>query len=66
MNAMPKGVEIAMLLSGLGLLATLPCLIVTTPITMTVFFLFGIPLFALGFFVYVYAVLSDLRHHGVL
>lgn len=63
---MPRGVEIALLLSGLGLCATLPCLIDTTPITMTAFFLLGIPLFGLGFLVYVYAVIRDLRRHGVL
>ncbi len=63
---MPEKIEIALLLSGLGLAVTLPCLIDTTPITMTAFFMLGIPLFAAGFLLYAAAVLKDLRQHRVL
>jgi hypothetical protein len=63
---MPKGIQIALFLIGLGLLATIPCLLVTTPISMTGFFMLGIPLFAAGFLFYVVAVIQDLRQHKVL
>jgi len=63
---MKKAIEIALGADLLGLLATLPCLIDTTPITMTLFFMVGIPLFAGGFFIYVGSVIADLRRHGVV
>jgi hypothetical protein len=34
---------------GLGFFPAVPCIIETTPITMCLFFFFGIPLFGLGF-----------------
>ena len=63
---MPERIEIALLASGLGMVATLLCLIDTTPITMTLFFAVGIPLFVAGFLLYALAVLKDLRGHRVL
>lgn len=63
---MPKMLQWALTLDVLGLLATLPCLLNTTPITMTVFFAVGIPLFAAGFLSYLWLVIADLRRHQVL
>jgi hypothetical protein len=63
---MPKGIQIALFLNGLGLLATIPCLLETTPLSMTAFFMLGIPLFAAGFLLYVVAVIRDLRQNNVL
>jgi len=63
---MTRGIQIALILNGLGLLATIPCLLDTTPINMTVFFVLGIPLFGIGFLSYVVAVIQDLRRHKVL
>ncbi len=63
---MTKPIEIALWLDLLGVLATLPCLLDTTPITMTLFFMVGIPLFAAGFLVYVGTVIADLRRHRVI
>jgi hypothetical protein len=65
-NPVTTAIEIAFFLTGLGLLATIPCLVNTTPITMTMFFFLGIPLFMGGFIVYLYAVIRDLRSHGVM
>jgi len=63
---MTKPIEIALWVDLLGLLATLPCLIDTTPITMSLFFVVGIPLFAGGFLIYVLTVIADLRSHRVV
>lgn len=63
---MTKAIEVALGADLLGLLATLPCLIDTTPITMTLFFVVGIPLFAAGFLIYGATVIADLRRHGVV
>lgn len=65
-DRMPKGIQIALVLNALGLLATIPCLLDTTPISMTAFFGLGIPLFAVGFLFYLVAVIQDLREHKVL
>ena len=43
-----------------------PCLLDTTSITMVVFFLVSLPLFAIGFLLYLSAVVGDLRSHKVL
>ncbi len=63
---MPTTIEIAFILTGLGLFATIPCLLDTTPITMTAFFFLGIPFLMAGFIVYLYTVIRDLRRHGVM
>jgi len=63
---MPTLVEAALICSGLGFLLAMPCIIQTTPITMMVFFFFGVPLFGLGFLLYAYWVFKDLREHGVI
>jgi hypothetical protein len=63
---MTKAIEAALGADLLGVLATLPCLLHTTPITMTIFFVMGIPLFAAGFLIYVGSVIADLRRHGVV
>ncbi len=59
-------VEAALISVGLGFLLALPCIVDTTPITMCLFFFFGIPLFGLGLLLYGYFVFKDLRAHGVL
>jgi hypothetical protein len=63
---MTRGIQIALILNGLGLLATIPCILDTTPISMTVFFVVGIPLFGAAFLSYAAAVIQDLRRHKVL
>ena len=63
---MPNLITVALVAVGLGFLLAVPCIVETTPITMCLFFFFGIPLFALGFLSYVVAVLQDLRRHQVL
>jgi hypothetical protein len=63
---MTKAIEAALGADLLGVLATLPCLLHTTPITMTIFFVVGIPLFVAGFLIYVGTVIADLRRHGVV
>lgn len=62
----PKLLRTALILHGFGLLLTIPCLVSSTPITMTVFFMLGIPLFAAGFLSYLWVVIQDLRRHGVM
>jgi hypothetical protein len=56
----------AMIFSGLGFLLAIPCLIATTPITMCLFFFFGVPSLGLGFLLYAYSVFRDMRTHGIL
>lgn len=63
---MPTPIETALITVGLGFLLAVPCIIETTPITMCLFFFFGVPLFALGFLPYVAAVIKDLQRHEVL
>ena len=63
---MPTLIEVALIAAGLGFLLALPCAIDTTPITMCVFFFFGIPLSTVGFLLYGYSVFMDLRAHKVL
>ncbi|MGC1190096.1 MAG: hypothetical protein WA861_05880 [Candidatus Binatus sp.] len=63
---MPSLIGVALITVGLGFLLAVPCIIETTPITMCVFFFFGIPLFGLGFLLYAYSVFKDLRTHGIL
>ncbi len=63
---MTKAIEAALGADLLGVLATLPCLLHTTPITMTIFVVMGIPLSAAGFLIYVGTVIADLRRHGVV
>lgn len=63
---MPSIIEVALICTGLGFLLALPCIVDTTPITMVLFFFVGVPFLGLGFLLYAYALLSDLRAHGVL
>ncbi|MGB9381227.1 hypothetical protein [Candidatus Binatus sp.] len=63
---MPSLIGVALITVGLGFLLAVPCIIETTPITMCLFFFFGIPLFGLGFLLYAYSVFKDLRTHGIL
>jgi hypothetical protein len=56
----------ALAANALGFLLAIPCLLDTTPITMVVFFLVSLPLFAIGFLLYLSAVVGDLRSHKVL
>ncbi len=63
---MPTLIQTALITVGLGFLLAVPCIIETTPITMCLFFFFGVPLFALGFLSYLIVVIQDLRRHEVL
>lgn len=56
----------ALAATALGFLLSIPCLLDTTPITMVVFFLVSLPLFGIGFLLYLAAVVLDLRSHKVL
>lgn len=63
---MPKLVDWALLINALALLLSIPCVLHTTPLTMVLFFFTSLPLFALGFLLYLIAVIRDLRTHQVL
>lgn len=63
---MPTVIEAALISVGLGFLLAVPCIVETTPITMCLFFFLGVPLYGLGFLLYAYSVVKDLRSHGVL
>lgn len=63
---MPKLIKASLVCALVGLFCTLPCLVRTTPGTMVLFFMAGIPLFAAAFMVYLFAVIQDLRSHKVL
>ena len=56
----------ALAANALGFLLAIPSVLETTPITMVVFFLVSLPLFAIGFLLYLSAVVGDLRSHKVL
>ncbi|MGH7923103.1 MAG: hypothetical protein ACREQH_00765 [Candidatus Binatus sp.] len=62
---MPSLIESSLIVVSLGFLLAIPCIIHTTPITMCLFFFFGIPLFGVGFLLYAYSVFKDLRAHGI-
>ena len=48
------------------MLATaIPCLIKTTPVTMSLFFFAGIPVLALGMFFYLRSLLEFLKRHWI-
>jgi len=48
------------------MLATaIPCLIKTTPVTMSVFFFLGLPVLALGMFFYLSSLFQFLKSHWV-
>jgi len=63
---MSKLIQWALIANALGFLLAIPCLLDTTPITMVVFFLVSLPLFGIGFLLYLAAVVRDLRSHQVL
>lgn len=56
--------DIALVASGSGL--SLWCLYQTSALSMTAFFSFGIPFYALGALLYIVEILLDLRAHRVL
>jgi hypothetical protein len=48
------------------MLATaIPCLVKTTPVTMSVFFFIGLPVMALGAFFYLSSLLQFVKSHWV-
>ena len=48
------------------MLATaIPCLIKTTPVTMSLFFFAGIPVLALGMFFYLRSLIEFLKSHWI-
>ncbi|HLH78632.1 MAG TPA: hypothetical protein VKV28_17670 [Candidatus Binataceae bacterium] len=61
-----KGLSLALFLYALSLVLALVCLVHTTALTMTGFFVFGLGALALGFVIYAKVVWDDLRAHGVL
>jgi hypothetical protein len=63
---MAKLIHLALVANALGFFLTVPCLVNTTPITMSLFFLVSLPLFGIGFVLYMAAVIRDLRKHQVL
>ena len=63
---MPKLIKIALAANAVALFCTAPCLFKTTPGTMMLFFMTGIPLFAIGFVCYLAAVIRDLKRHEVI
>ena len=65
-NAMPRGIRLALASSALATVPTLWCLYETTSLSMTSFFTFGIPLYAIGALLYLVEVWRDLRRHRVL
>ncbi len=64
--AIPKRLTAALAINGVGLLATIPWLLKTTPFTTSFFSAVAIPCFAVGFLIYTTAVIRDLHAHGVL
>ncbi len=63
---MPRLVEWSLAATALGVLLCIPCVLQTTPLTMVLFFYTSLPLFVLGFVLYVVALIQDLRSHKVL
>ena len=63
---MPKLIRWALAIDAIAIVCTAPCLLRTTPGTMMLFFIVGMPCFLAGFLCYVAAVLRDLRGHKVL
>jgi hypothetical protein len=63
---MPKLVDLALIVDALALLLSVPCILHATPLTMVLFFFSSLPLFGLGFLLYMVAVIRDLRLHRVL
>ena len=63
---MPWLVKWSLIVSGLGFLLSIPCIVNTTPLSMVLFFFTSVPLFGLGFLLYLIAVMRDLRSHKVL
>lgn len=49
-----------------GSLFAIWCLATTTALSMTLFFMIGLPLYGLGVLLYVVELLVDLRRHRVL
>jgi len=66
LSAIPKRLTVALAINGAGMLATIPLLLNTTPLTTIFFSSVGIPCFTAGFLIYTTAVIRDLRAHGVL
>ena len=58
--------KMALTLYVLGSIIALICVIHTTAVTMTLFFIIGLGTFGLGFLTYAKVVWDDLRVHGVL
>lgn len=58
--------RLSLALVASGTLFTVACLYRTTALSMTFFFLLGLPLHGLGALIYVVEILRDLRRHEVL
>ena len=59
-------VRLTLVLVAIATAFTLWCLIETTALSMTAFFSFGIPLYALAAVLHIWELLLDLRQHSVL
>jgi hypothetical protein len=63
---MPSTIRLALLLVVMGTVLAGWCLAETTSLSMTLFFMLGLPSFALAAVLYVREVVLDLRRHRVL
>jgi len=59
-------IRLSLALVASGTIFALACLYRTTALSMTFFFLFGLPLYGVGALLYVVEILRDLRKHKVL
>lgn len=63
---MPRTILLALLAAAVGTALAVLCFATTTPATMTLFFFVGIPAYLAGMGLYAWAVIRDLKSHGVL
>ena len=64
--AMSRTVKLALAATSVGFVTAGITVVHFTPLSMTAFFLLGLPGFALGFLLYAFAVVAELRHKRVL
>jgi hypothetical protein len=63
---MTRIIRIALFLVGVGMVLAVSCIAKTTALSMTLFFTFGLPAFAIAAMLYILEVARDLRRHRVL
>jgi hypothetical protein len=62
----PATIRVALGLVVVATIFTLACLTSTTAMSMTLFFMLGLPLYSIAMLLYFVEVLRDLRRHDVL